>query len=68
VGIATGVHYPIPVHEQPAYQHLVSAPESLPVTHELCKRILSLPMHPTITRAQVERVSEALREALASGM
>ena len=66
-GITTGIHYPIPVHEQPAYRHLVPGPDSLPVTHELCKRILSLPMHPEITRPQVERVVETLSGALATG-
>ena len=68
-GIATGVHYPIPVHEQPAYRHLAPGPDSLPVTHDLCKRILSLPMYPQISRAQVERVAESVcRAATEVGM
>ncbi len=68
-GIATGVHYPIPVHEQPVYRHLAPGPDSLPVTHDLCKRILSLPMYPQITRAQVERVVEsACRAAAEAGV
>ncbi len=61
-GIQTGVHYPIPVHEQPAYRHLSSGPEAFPATHALCRRILSLPVYPGLTRDQVERVAEALTE------
>ena len=60
-GIATGVHYPVPVHEQPAYQYLGIAPDALPATHALCRRVLSLPMFPEITHTQVKRVAAALR-------
>ncbi len=63
-GIQTGIHYPIPVHEQPAYRHLVAGPESLPVTHELCGRILSLPIYPEITDEMVERVATELLSCL----
>ncbi len=64
-GIATGVHYPIPLHEQPAFRQLRLAPDALPVTHALCQRILSLPMFPGITRSQVEEVTHVLGQALA---
>ncbi len=59
-GIGAGVHYPIPLHEQPAYRHLGLAPEALPVTHEVAQRVLSLPIFPEMTRAQVEQVVETL--------
>jgi len=65
-GIATGVHYPIPLHEQPAFGTLGLSPDSLPVTHELCQRILSLPMFPGITRRQVERVAQMLMQAVSA--
>jgi len=58
-GVATGIHYPIPSHEQPAYHYLGFRPDDLPVTHRLCKRILSLPMFPQVARGQVERVVES---------
>ena len=63
-GIGTGVHYPIPVHEQPAFSYLGYAPEDLPFTNHVAKRVLSLPLYPEITREQVERVAIALKHAL----
>jgi len=57
-GVATGIHYPIPVHQQAAYAHL--APVSLPVTEQAAGGILSLPMHSTLTVEQIERVCEAV--------
>ena len=63
-GIGTGVHYPIPAHEQPAFSYLGYAPEDLPFTNQVAKRVLSLPLYPEITREQVERVVFALKHAL----
>lgn len=59
--IAAGVHYPVPLHHQPAIrrQGYVAAP--LPVTEQLCERILSLPIYPEMTDDQVERVATAVR-------
>lgn len=59
-GIGAGIHYPIPLHEQPAYQYLKMAPESLPVTHEVAQRVLSLPIFPEITHEQVHTVVDTL--------
>ena len=60
-GVNSLIHYPFAVHEQPAYQGLVAlAPGGLPVTERTCREILSLPMHPHLTNAQVEEVCEAL--------
>lgn len=59
-GIETGIHYPIPLHEQPAYASLGYRPDDFPVTHAASHRILSLPMFPEITREQVEFVSREL--------
>jgi dTDP-4-amino-4,6-dideoxygalactose transaminase len=66
-GIATAVHFPIPSHEQPAYRHLGMRPDDLPVTHLLCRQILSLPMFPQLTRAQAECVVKAGWPALVAG-
>jgi dTDP-4-amino-4,6-dideoxygalactose transaminase len=55
--IGWGVHYPIPCHRQPAYQEFA---ESLPVAEQAAEQILSLPMSPTITDVQVDRVCEVL--------
>ena len=61
-GIGAGIHYPIPLHEQPAYRYLNVAPDTLPVTHEVAKRVLSLPIFPEITREQVHKVVDTLLE------
>lgn len=56
-GIGWGIHYPVPCHRQPAYAEFA---ESLPVVEEAAEQILSLPMSPTITEAQIDRVCEVL--------
>jgi len=63
-GVEAGVHYPIPVHEQPAFQGLGIPPDALPITHRLARDVLSLPLYPEISRAQVESVAAALRKAI----
>ena len=61
-GIMTLIHYPVPVHQQPAYEGRVPvAPDGLPVTEQLRHEILSLPMHPYLSDEQVEAVCEALK-------
>jgi UDP-2-acetamido-2-deoxy-ribo-hexuluronate aminotransferase len=61
-GVATAIHYPVPIHRQPAYA--VHAQRSLPHTEQAVGEILSLPMHPLMTPAQVEQVIIALQTAL----
>ncbi len=63
-GIETGIHYPIPLHEQPAYSGLGHKPSDFPVSHELGPRILSLPMFPEITAEQIDYVADRLATAL----
>ena len=63
-GIGAGVHYPVPVHEQPAFRSLGYAPDDLPHASRVAKRVLSLPIYPEMTQAQVERVARALIEAV----
>ena len=65
VGIGTGVHYPIPLHLQKAYAGLGLPRGSLPVTESAAGRILSLPMFPTLSEAQQERVVEAVLRVIA---
>jgi dTDP-4-amino-4,6-dideoxygalactose transaminase len=59
-GIATGIHYPIPVHLQPAYQHLGYGKGSFPVTEKCCEQILSLPMYAELQPVQVEHVADTI--------
>ncbi|MBW2145964.1 MAG: DegT/DnrJ/EryC1/StrS family aminotransferase [Deltaproteobacteria bacterium] len=65
-GVEAGVHYPVPLHEQPAFVHLGYRPEDLPVTHRVASRIISLPMFPEITQEQIGAVARALTSAIAS--
>jgi dTDP-4-amino-4,6-dideoxygalactose transaminase len=64
-GIETGIHYPIPLHQQPAYAYLGCQSEDFPISATLGPKILSLPMFPEITEAQIQTVVKVLREAVA---
>jgi dTDP-4-amino-4,6-dideoxygalactose transaminase len=59
LGVQTQVHYPVPPHQQAAYPEL--ADRALPITELLHAEVLSLPMSPTLTDAQVQRVIAACR-------
>src|SRR2546423_7016915 len=63
-GIETGVHYPVPNHQQPAITDLYEELPSLPKTEDYTKRILSLPMFPSITEEEVKRVADAVKAYL----
>lgn len=61
-GVATGIHYPVPLHEQPAYRHLGMKPEDCPVASAKGRRIMSLPMFAELTDTQIEYVTGKIRE------
>jgi dTDP-4-amino-4,6-dideoxygalactose transaminase len=63
-GIGTQVHYPLAVHQQPAYRDRLPRVVSLAVTEAVVPEILSLPMFPEMTDEQVEAVCQAVREVL----
>lgn len=63
-GIQTAIHYPIPIHLQPAYRELGYGNGRFPITEAAAKRILSLPMFPELTPQQIEYVVEALTDAV----
>jgi dTDP-4-amino-4,6-dideoxygalactose transaminase len=63
-GIAVGFHYPTALHLQPAYGYLEYGPGSFPVAERCAARVLSLPMFPELTEAQIEHVANAIREFL----
>jgi len=65
-GIQTGLHYPIPVHLQPAYAHLRHAEGAFPHTEWLAQRCLSLPMYPELTPQQLTHVASQLASLLNS--
>ena len=59
-GIGSAIHYPVPVHLQPAYRHLAPA-GGLPVTERAAAEILSLPMYPQLPEEHAERVARCIR-------
>lgn len=59
-GIETGLHYPVPLHLQKAYRALGYRTRSFPVSEKLSKEILSLPMFPSLTEEQQERVAQSI--------
>ncbi len=64
-GIQTGVHYPIPIHLQRAYEDLGYKEGDFPEAERLAKRMLSLPMFPELRREQIERVAKEIKEFFA---
>ena len=63
-GIACGIHYPTPVHRQDAYRSLGLGPGSFPIAERCAGEILSLPMFPELTPAQIETVARELKAVL----
>ncbi len=61
-GVASGVHYPIPLHLQPAYTHLGIPKGSFPISERLAGTALSLPMYPEMEERHVDSVCSAVRE------
>ena len=62
-GIATGIHYPIPLHMQPAYKHLGLPAGSFPVAERFAGEILSLPMYPELSADQIAFICDTLIKA-----
>ena len=60
-GIASSVFYPMPLHQQPAYAGLKAAP--LPVAEKLARTVLSLPIHPFLEEATIDRIADCVRKA-----
>ena len=63
-GIGTGIHYPIPLHLQKAYEHLGYQKGAFPVTERVASEIVSLPMFPQMTTAQQDEVAQKVEEFL----
>lgn len=64
-GVATGIHYPVPIHLQAAFQELEYQRGDFPVTETLMNEILSLPMYPELTPMAIEYVAHSVRQAQA---
>jgi UDP-2-acetamido-2-deoxy-ribo-hexuluronate aminotransferase len=67
-GLPTAVHYPVPLHLQPEYAELARemgwGRGSFPAAERAAERVLSLPMHPYLKPAEIERVAEAVKAAV----
>jgi dTDP-4-amino-4,6-dideoxygalactose transaminase len=61
-GIATGLHYPLPLHRQKAYAHLGHKKGDFPVAESAAERLLSLPMYPELTEEQIDYVCTSIKE------
>ena len=64
-GIATAVHYPIPIHLQPACAHYGYKRGMLPVTEAVAERLVSLPMYPELTAEPIQAVVNAVKKSAA---
>ena len=62
--IPTAVHYPVPIHAQPAFDYLINDKESFSNSDAISKKIMSLPMHPYLTDEQQQQVVMGLSESL----
>jgi dTDP-4-amino-4,6-dideoxygalactose transaminase len=67
-GIGSGVHYPVPIHLQEAYQGLCYGRGSFPIAERSADTMVSLPMFPELTSEQVEIVAQRVKEAVISSV
>lgn len=63
-GIGSGIHYPTPIHLQPACQHYGYTRGMLPVTEAVCERIISLPMYPELNTEQLQAVIDGVKRSV----
>jgi dTDP-4-amino-4,6-dideoxygalactose transaminase len=59
-GVSTVIHYPVPIHLQPAYEDLGHSVGDFPVAERYAREVLSLPMYPELTHAAIEHVVESI--------
>lgn len=59
-GVETLIHYPVPLHLQPAFSRWNLAPGAFPTGERACREVLSLPLHPQMTDEEVEHVIESV--------
>jgi dTDP-4-amino-4,6-dideoxygalactose transaminase len=63
-GIGAGIHYPVPLHLQPAFREGAPAKGELLIAERAAECVLSLPLYPGITAAQQERIVDALAHSV----
>jgi dTDP-4-amino-4,6-dideoxygalactose transaminase len=62
LGVHTGVHYPLPIHLQKAYQYLGYQRGDLPQAERACERVISMPLYPEMSDEQAAYAAQTLRE------
>ena len=62
--IQAGVHYPVPVHLQPAYQDRVLTSNDMSITENLTENIISLPMYPELSVNDAKKIVDVLKKFL----
>ena len=63
-GIDTGIHYPIPLHEQPAFRYMGHKKGDFPVAEKLSGNVLSLPCFPELSQSDINRIADIIKIAL----
>jgi len=63
-GVGASVHYPLPVHLQPAYKDLNRPKGSYPISEAIAESVISLPIYPEMTNAQINEVVDAVKSFL----
>jgi len=64
-GIASGIYYPLPLHQLEPYRHLRYGPESFPEAERAAQETLAIPLYPEMIDDHIEGVASGVREALA---
>jgi dTDP-4-amino-4,6-dideoxygalactose transaminase len=59
-GISPGIHYPVPIHKQPAYIDKISCAKDMKVTENIANRIISLPVYPELTISEITKITDAI--------
>lgn len=67
LGIDTLIHYPVPIHLQPAYHNDLNSKSGLLETEKACQEILSLPIHPQLTDTQIVQISGFINDFVKTG-
>ncbi|MBQ8945547.1 MAG: DegT/DnrJ/EryC1/StrS family aminotransferase [Lachnospiraceae bacterium] len=62
--IETGLHYPVPIHMQIAFKYLNYQEGSLPISENVCKSILSLPVYPGIKEEELDRIIDIIKKEI----
>ena len=68
MGVACGIHYPVPIHLQNAYQSLGYQTGAFPIAERTARQFISLPMFPELTIEQLELVTRSLKEAITASL